>query len=574
MNARFSSGLVPRLLLPVVLLFCLLPARPAQAYHTRDGAADMFYQALAPYGNWVHHRSYGRVWYPKQVPRDWRPYTDGYWSYTNNYGWLWVSDWVWGWAPFHYGRWVWDDWYGWVWVPGTLWAPAWVFWQYGGGYLSWAPMPPQYIWNPYISYSTSYFNYDRYVNWDSWVFVRDRDFPRRHRPRRLIAPDHNRELLKSTRRIDHMTVINNNIVNQGVPLNHIEQATGRRIKPAAPRIMTQSEWRNEDHRRGRVGQEPIIYRPIDIRPSPDVVRQEEQYARQFLERAPAAGERAIERNQLEKNPLPRLPGRLSGKPMPLDYLESQEPAAVPPQIQQPSAPLWTLPERREDLPLKPGINRNTQRRESIDRAREPQQLELERQQRAEEERMQRESIRQQKEADRRRQLELERQRQSEQDRLQRESAHQQIKSTRRQQQELERQRQDEQRRMERESSQQQERNRQQEQQPYRRQPGELQQQIEQQQRARDEARQIEKLNRQQEKLYRQPPIQRQQQIELQQQNEEAQRVREGLRPQREIIQQPNIQQQPMPQQMDGQPQPDQSGGGRSGRSLSRGQRSR
>ncbi|MGZ8095676.1 MAG: DUF6600 domain-containing protein, partial [Methylosarcina sp.] len=477
-------------------------------------------------------------------------------------------------APFHYGRWVWDDWYGWVWVPGTLWAPAWVFWQYGGGYLSWAPMPPQYVWNPYISYSTSYFNYDRYVNWDSWVFVRDRDFPRRHRPRRLIAPDHNRELLKSTQRIDHMTVINNNIVNQGVPLNHIEQATGRRIKPAAPRIMTQSEWRNEDHRRGRVGQDPIIYRPIDIRPSPDVVRQEEQYARQFLERAPAVGERTIERNQPEKNPLPRLPGRLSGKPMPLDYLESQEPAAVPPQIQQPSAPLWTLPERREDLPLKPGINRNTQRREPIDRAREPQQLELERQQRSEEERMQIESTRQQKEADRRRQLELERQRQSEQDRLQRESAHQQIKSTRRQQQELERQRQDEQRRMERESSQQQERNRQQEQQPYRRQPGELQQQIEQQQRARDEARQIEKLNRQQEKLYRQPPIQRQQQIELQQQNEEAQRVREGLRPQREIIQQPNIQQQPMPQQMDGQPQPDQSGGGRSGRSLSRGQRSR
>jgi hypothetical protein len=574
MNARFSSGLVPRLLLPVVLLFCLLPARPAQAYHTRDEAADMFYQALAPYGNWVHHRSYGRVWYPKHVPRDWRPYTDGYWSYTNNYGWLWVSDWAWGWAPFHYGRWVWDDWYGWVWVPGTLWAPAWVFWRYGGGYLSWAPMPPQYVWNPYIGYSTSYFNYDRYVNWDSWVFVRDRDFPRRHRPRRLIAPDHNRELLKSTQRIDHMTVINNNIVNQGVPVNHIEQATGRRIQPAAPKIMTQSEWRNEDHRRGRVGQEPIIYRPIDIRPSPDVVRQEEQYSRQFLERAPAVSERTIGRNQPEKSSLPRLPGRLSGKPMPLDYLESQEPAAVPPQIQQPSAPLWALPEGREGLPLRPGINQGTRRRESIDRAGERQQLELERQQRAEEERMQRESTRQQKEADRRRQLELERQRQSEQDRLQRESVRQQIKGTRRQQQELERQRQDEQRRMEREASQQQERNRQQEQQIYRRQPRELQQQIEQQQRARDEARQIEKLNRQQEQLYRQPPIQRQQQMELQQQNEEAQRLREGLRPQREIIQQPNIQQQPMPQQMDGQPQPDPSGGGRSGRSLSRGQRSR
>lgn len=569
MNTNHSSGLLASLLLPVFLLICLLLGQSAQAYHTQDDAADRFYNALAPYGNWVHHRSYGRVWYPRHVPRDWRPYTDGYWSYTSNYGWLWVSDWVWGWAPFHYGRWVWDNWYGWVWVPGTLWAPAWVFWRYGGGYLSWAPMPPHYIWNPYVSYSTFYFDYDRYVNWDSWVFVHERDFPRRHRPRRLIAPDRNQELLKSTQSANNITVINNNIVNQGIPVNHIEQVTGRRIKPEAPKVMTHSDWIKEDRRRGRTTQEAIIYRPIDVKPTPDIVRQQEQHARQFSERLAEQPPSTIQRSRPEQERLPRVPGRLSGKPVPLDYVESQEPTAIPPQTQQPAEPLWNLPGRGESVPLGPRGGRTLPQERFIDKDRglELQQQDLERQQRAEEERLQGESALQQKE-EHRRQLDQER-RLIEQERLYRESARPQVETSRRQQlEELERQRQDEQRRMEQESGSRQE-------QLYRQQRNELQQQIEQQRRARDAARQIEELNRQQEQLYRQPRNQRQQPMELQEQPDDAQSMRGGLRPQRETIQQPITEPPPSIQQpTDGQMQPDQGGRGRSGRSLSRSQRSR
>jgi hypothetical protein len=570
MNANFSSGLVAKLFLTAILLIGLLPGQPAQAYHTQDETAAMFHDALAPYGNWVHHRTYGKVWYPRHVPRDWRPYTDGYWSYTRNYGWLWVSDWVWGWAPFHYGRWVWDDWYGWVWVPGTLWAPAWVFWQYGGGYLSWAPMPPHYIWNPYVRYSTFYFDYDRYVNWDSWVFVHERDFPRRHhRPRRLIAPDRNRDLLRLTRHAGNMTVVNNVIVNQGIPVHHIEQATGKRIKPEVPKLMTKSEWSQEDRRRGRVSREPAIYRPIDVKPTADTVRQQEQHARQFSERLGMYPPGVTEHSRSEQERLPRVPGRLSGKPVPLEYVDPQEPAAIPSRIPQPAEPLWTLPGNGESPPLGPGGSRNLQPERVIDRDREleRQQQDLERQLRAEEERLQRESARQQEEG-RRRQLDLERQQQAEQERLQQESVRQQREISGRRQLELERQRQDEQRRMEQEAAGRQE-------QLYRRQQGELQQQIEQQQRARDAARQIEELNRRQEQLYRQPPSYRQQQpTEWQEPPEDGVQRGEGLRPQREMVPQPIMEQPSLPQQTDGQVQPDQGGRGRSGRSLNRSQRSR
>jgi hypothetical protein len=107
-------------------------------------SVTVFYDALAPYGEWVYAGEYGRVWRPSVavVGAEFRPYgPGGYWVHTN-YGWSFETQWSWGWAPFHYGRWHLDPGYGWVWVPGTVWAPAWVTWRYGGGYVGWAPLPP------------------------------------------------------------------------------------------------------------------------------------------------------------------------------------------------------------------------------------------------------------------------------------------------------------------------------------------------------------------------------------------------------------------------------------------------
>src|ERR1051326_6520365 len=66
-----------------------------------------YYDALAPYGNWVDIEGSGRCWQPTVVigNHGWRPYFDcGRWVYTDC-GWYWMSDYSWGWAPFHYGRW-------------------------------------------------------------------------------------------------------------------------------------------------------------------------------------------------------------------------------------------------------------------------------------------------------------------------------------------------------------------------------------------------------------------------------------------------------------------------------------
>ena len=96
---------------------------------------DFFVETLAPHGEWVEHPRHGRVWYPRDVDHDWRPYTRGRWVNTEEHGWMWVSDEEWGWGPYHYGRWDFDDRYGWVWIPGYDWGPAWVEWRSGGGYI-------------------------------------------------------------------------------------------------------------------------------------------------------------------------------------------------------------------------------------------------------------------------------------------------------------------------------------------------------------------------------------------------------------------------------------------------------
>ena len=107
-----------------------------------DVSVEVFYNQLAPYGDWLDAGDYGYVWHPRDAGDDWRPYADGHWAYTDA-GWTWLSDEPYSWAVYHYGRWTQIVDVGWVWVPGTEWGPAWVSFRYSNRHVGWAPLPPE-----------------------------------------------------------------------------------------------------------------------------------------------------------------------------------------------------------------------------------------------------------------------------------------------------------------------------------------------------------------------------------------------------------------------------------------------
>jgi hypothetical protein len=111
----------------------------------QDASYQTFYDQLGNDGTWIQTDDYGYVFQPNVDDPNWAPYTDGQWVYTED-GWTWVSDEPWGWATYHYGRWAFIDGTGWIWVPGDQWAPAWVSWRFGGGYVGWAPLPPETLY--------------------------------------------------------------------------------------------------------------------------------------------------------------------------------------------------------------------------------------------------------------------------------------------------------------------------------------------------------------------------------------------------------------------------------------------
>ena len=80
------------------------------------GVAD-----LGQYGDWDANPDgagdYGAAWFPRAVPANWSPYSNGHWAWVVPWGWTWVEAEPWGFAPFHYGRWA--QFGGrWGWIPG------------------------------------------------------------------------------------------------------------------------------------------------------------------------------------------------------------------------------------------------------------------------------------------------------------------------------------------------------------------------------------------------------------------------------------------------------------------------
>ncbi|MBL0211542.1 MAG: FecR domain-containing protein [Holophagaceae bacterium] len=103
--------------------------------------ADIRYYSddLDDNGSWVDVEDVGRVWCPRVTYADWRPYSRGRWGAYSG-GLTWISDEPWGYLTHHYGRWGWGATFGWYWIPGSFYSPAWVAWNWSGGYCGWAPL--------------------------------------------------------------------------------------------------------------------------------------------------------------------------------------------------------------------------------------------------------------------------------------------------------------------------------------------------------------------------------------------------------------------------------------------------
>jgi hypothetical protein len=219
-----------RILFALTMLALVLPALPrARA----DVSIDFFYNNLSG-GNWIEAGDYGYGWQPDVATSDpnWRPYSDGYWAYTD-VGWTWVSYEDFGWATYHYGRWANLADYGWVWFPGSdlEWGPAWVSWRTGGDYVGWAPLPPR---GPGIAYAggpiggrvdiefdigPAYYNFidARFIG---EPVLRDRIFPY----------SQNVTYIDNTVNVTNITVQNNVVYNYGPDYNTLSSVSSRPIQ--------------------------------------------------------------------------------------------------------------------------------------------------------------------------------------------------------------------------------------------------------------------------------------------------------------------------------------------------------
>jgi len=211
----------------ILAVFFLAGAGAMKARATEVGIS-LFYDELAPYGEWITLAPYGWVWCPYDVAAGWRPYMDGDWLYSD-YGWTFFSPVDWGWAVYHYGRWGYSDVCGWFWVPGTVWGPAWVAWRYGGGFMGWAPLPPEIGWSFGVGLEWGGFDMDFGISWPWWSFCEISRFGGRHLDRYIVNPGRNQVLFRTTRNVTNYRYADNRIINQNINVAEIERARGGKI---------------------------------------------------------------------------------------------------------------------------------------------------------------------------------------------------------------------------------------------------------------------------------------------------------------------------------------------------------
>ena len=196
------------------------------AYREPVADYDLFYDGLGDHGSWFDTPDYGYVYQPTIVIQDasWRPYTRGRWICTN-LGWTWYSDEPFGWACYHYGRWALLGGRGWCWVPGREWAPSWVAWRHGGGYVGWAPLPPETLCRQGRGWSSSV--EAEFGIGDRWYCFVDRRHIADPLWRHCLPSGRNRDLLRQTRACTNIHYRGGRVVCGGPSYADLRQGVGR-----------------------------------------------------------------------------------------------------------------------------------------------------------------------------------------------------------------------------------------------------------------------------------------------------------------------------------------------------------
>jgi len=221
-----------RILLAVTILALVLPAM-RQAEARVDVSVDFFYDNIGADGNWVEVADYGYCWQPSVAMSNshWRPYSDGYWAYTD-VGWTWVSYEDFGWATYHYGRWTRLRDRGWFWVPGREWGPAWVSWRTGGDYVGWAPLPPR--GRGEVDYDdrpiSGQVDVDYDIGPDYYNFVDVRYIGEPVLRERIVQPSLNITYISNTVNVTNITYTNSVVYNHGPDYDTLSRYSTRPIR--------------------------------------------------------------------------------------------------------------------------------------------------------------------------------------------------------------------------------------------------------------------------------------------------------------------------------------------------------
>ncbi|HMH43923.1 MAG TPA: DUF6600 domain-containing protein, partial [Pyrinomonadaceae bacterium] len=195
-----------------------------------SGSYSTFYTKLAPYGDWIETSDYGYVWHPSEAERsrNWRPYTNGRWVYSD-VGWMWLSEEPFGWAAYHYGRWTRLRGVGWVWVPGERWAPAWVSWRKSNDYIGWAPLPPEARFEERSgirNWADNYYD----IGPGQYSFLPTRQFGTQRVASVVVAPEQNVTIMNQTVNVTNITYNNTTVVNHGPDYNELQRQTQQPIE--------------------------------------------------------------------------------------------------------------------------------------------------------------------------------------------------------------------------------------------------------------------------------------------------------------------------------------------------------